>query len=420
MKQRIFISHSNDNPIASDLIRTLVSELETAGFQVLVDIDGFKAGDEWRDEIYSWLGFCHGGIILLGPEALDPQRPWVAREAAILTWRKTLCPDFLVMPVLLPGVTTDHLRTDIQFRDLRLETYQAIAYDNADDTVAAVLDGLSEFRQGGKPPLEEVADQVEILLDGIRQAALEKALDTLNADYKAITSHRSTAAALATAMLQAPLAKAVSALETLVSFAPDTSAIDRIFEIIAPNWVDLDAAGWIARCALMKDDKPAVALNAQTQFAAEMYVRRAACKPPKTCWHLVPITAVFGESAFDDIAHEIWQALHISFANFLLMDPFQANDLDQQLTDLLQDLHQRGRPVVVVCRLPPNAGEMILRLRERYPYLQFLFMSGNELPDAQNYQETVLRLITPALPEGKEQTARKEYTTARAILRHGG
>lgn len=385
----------------------------------MVDIERLKPGAKWRDEIYAWLGLCHGAVILLSPEAFEPGSFWVARESAILTWRNTLSPDFLIIPVLLPGVTTDQLRSDVQFRDLRLETFQVVQHKNSNDTTRVVLDGLSKMTASGTTPMEEIALQVEILIEDIGQVALEKAFEALAVDLDIITPAIALPRALATALLQVPLAEAVKALEILIQFAPDPSAIDRILDIIAPNWVDLNAARWIARCALETSIKPAVVLNAETKFAADMYIRRAACKPPKTCWYVLPITSVFGENTFDDIAQEIWQSLHASFADFLLKDPF-CSDLDQQLAALLQDLQQRARPVVVVCKLPPQANVIILRLRDKFPYLHFLFLSGSELPDAEEYPETVLRLIKPALPHGKEQEARREFIAARTILRPGG
>ena len=419
MKKRIFISHSSNNSISDELIGSLSNALKRERFEVLVDFERIKPGAKWRDEIYTWLGLCHGAVILLSPEALGSGSIWVARESAILTWRNTLVPDFLIIPVLLPGVTTDRLRMDLQFRDLRLETFQVVRHENNAATERAVLDGLSKMSPPGKTPVEEIAIQIEILLEGIGPAALEMAADELAVDIVNSVSATTLPQALAIAMLQVPLSEAVKALEILIQHAPDPSAIDRILDIIAPNWVDLHAARWIARCALEKSNKPAVALNAETKFAADMYIRRAACKPPKTCWHVVPITAVFGENTFDDIAQEIWQSLRNSFADFLLNDPF-LSDFDQQLVALLQDLHQLSRPVVIVCRLPPRANTIILRLRDRFPYLHFLFLSGKELPDAAEYPETVLRLVKPELPQGKEHDARREFIAARTLIRAGG
>lgn len=419
MNKRIFISHSSNNPISTELISCLSTAFIQEGLHVLVDIKRLQPGAKWRDEIYSWLGLCHGAVILLSPEAFVPDSFWVARESAILTWRNTLTPDFRIIPVLLPGVTIQQLRSDLQFRDLRLETFQVVKHENNTETTKALLDGFSALQPPEKTPLEEIVLCVEVLLEGISQVAIEEAYQALDFDLGKLTSDGTLTRALSMAMLHVPLAKAVNALEILVRFAPDSSTVDRILDIIAPNWVDLHAARWIARCALERSNRPAVVLNANTRFAADMYVRRAACKPPRTCWHIVSITTVFGENAFEDIAREIWQSLHACFADFLLKDPF-CSDLDQQLTILMQDLQQLQRPVIVVCKLPPQANEIILRLRDRFPYLQFLFLSGSELPDAGQYPETVLRLIEPALPDGKEQSARREFIAARTILRPGG
>jgi hypothetical protein len=214
------------------------------------------------------------------------------------------------------------------------------------------------------------------------------------------------------------LSDALAALEYLATRTQSPGAVDRILEIIAPSWVDLSAARWIAVCAKLVDRRPGAVINAETRFAAEMYVRRATCLPPKTMWRVVPITAVCGEIAFEDLATEIHAALLTELQPNLLADDFGA-DPDSQLTALLQKLNSLGRPVVIVMRLPGDAAELVPKLQERFPFLIFLFLSGKELPDAAGWPETLLRRVEPKLLAGRESSARTDYEAARTLLRPG-
>ena len=106
---RIFISHSAHEPEARQLLKKIAAGLKKAGFVVLLDRKRLKAGSEWRPEIYTWMGLCHGAVVLLSPSALRPES-WVSTEATILRWRKALDPRMELVPILLPPVTHRELK----------------------------------------------------------------------------------------------------------------------------------------------------------------------------------------------------------------------------------------------------------------------------------------------------------------------
>ena len=209
--------------------------------------------------------------------------------------------------MLLPGVTADHLRADRRFRDLGLHDLQVIAHADADATCSAILDGLANFAAPPRTPLEELAEQIQALLGGVTRDHLEEALRLTGGDEQKLLRVGNAARGLALALLQVPLRDALDALEYLATRMA-SAAVDRILEIIAPTWVDLFAARTIAICATA-ERRPAAVLNAATRFAAEMYVRRATCRPPKTMWRVIGITAAHGELMFEDLATEIVAAL---------------------------------------------------------------------------------------------------------------
>ena len=414
----VFLSHRNGEPAVVTLIETIGQRLDSIGLETWVDFDRLQPGARWRDEIYKWLGVCHAGIVIVSPEALAPDSVWVEREASILSWRKVLDPDFTLIPILLPGVTVAQLRDDVRFRDLGLDDLQLIQHTSLEATCKALHDGLQHLTCPAHTPLEELAEQIQVLLEPMSGQLIEGALRRCDPTPARQAYEGNPRRSLALSLLHSPLSKAVEALEFLATRVAVASSVDRILEIIAPGWVDLAAARWLAFCASASAPRPAAVINAKSRFAADMYVRRASCRPPKTMWHVVSVTGTVGELAFEDLAVEIQQALLDNFAAHLSTDPLDPAP-EVQLPRVLKTLENKRRPVIVVLRIPVSVAELMPRLQDRFPYITFLFLSGDTLPDATQCPEMLVRRIEPALALGREDEAMSEYQAARISLRAG-
>ncbi|RZL40587.1 MAG: TIR domain-containing protein [Rubrivivax sp.] len=410
--RRVFISHRNGRPDEVRFIRRLRDELAAAGFETLVDFERLNAGAALRQDVYTWLGICHAAVVLLSKEALGEDSAWVPTESSILAWRRTLDPKFLLIPVLMPGVEVDDLRVHLRFRDLGLHDLLCIPYVDEAGTIEKIKHAVQPLQPIARTPMEELAEQIEVKLDGVRDDFLEEVTRLCGAGQHQLPAGMLRTRVAALALLQAPLAETLAALEYLAPRLSGAQDIEHILELVAPSWVDLCAARWLAQCALAPAPRPAVVVNARTQFGAEMFVRRACCRPPRTMWHLVKVTAVFGEAVFEDLAMEIQTALEAAFASALQYDDAPA----YQLQLVLNRLHQLGRATVVMLRLNVGFEELIPPLQERFPYLTFLFLSGDELP-AQEFPASLLRLVEPSLAPGQELDALTTYQTARALLR---
>nr|WP_315232126.1 toll/interleukin-1 receptor domain-containing protein [uncultured Albidiferax sp.] len=410
--KRVFISHRNGQASEIAFIKLLKDELAGAGFEVLVDFDRLTAGVTLRQDVYTWLGICHAAIVLLSPEALGADSAWVPTESSILAWRRTLDSKFLLIPVLMPGVEVDDLRVHLRFRDLGLHDLLCIPYENQDEAISQIRSALQPLRPAPRTPMEELAEQIEVKLQGVRDDFLDEVTRLCAAQEHELPAGMLRTRVAALALLQAPLAETLTALEYLSSRLPIANDINHILELLAPGWVDLCAARWIAYCALTPAPRPAVVVNARTQFGAEMFVRRACCRPPRTMWHLVNVTSVFGETVFEDIALEIQTALETTFAYALEYAEFPA----QELLQVLHKMNQLGRATVVIMRLSVGFEELIPSLQERFPYLTFLFLSGNDLP-SEDCPVSLLRFVDPSLQPGQEAEALTTYQTARAMLR---
>jgi hypothetical protein len=214
-------------------------------------------------------------------------------------------------------------------------------------------------------------------------------------------------------LLQVELRHATPVLERLVPHMVDERIAGRILDLLAPAWVDLCAARWLADCALRVGEKPVAVVNASSRFAAEMYVRKASAKPPRTAGPLVSLGQVYGETPLEEMVSEIKRALIQEFR--LETDPFE-DDLDQRLEDLLTLRDDLGKPVFVVMRFDASAWKRLYQLQLALPRITFLVLSGDDFPETVEPTESAVCLIEPKLQPGDELDAKTDWNFARSVI----
>ena len=411
MARRIFISHSNGDPDSLAYIQAISEALTPAGFEILVDRKRLEPGAKWRDEIYTWMGLCHGAVILVSQAAIRPQSIWVPRETSILLWRRTLDPKFLVIPACLGAVKPEHLRGGV-FTDMQLEEIETAPAATPAELAAALTLRFAPLAQP-KTPLEVLASRLAELLRVASDTVIEETIEALAPDPGPLAPVSNRRSFLALTLLQSPLRQSLPALEVLAEYI-DASKIDQIIWMIAPSWVDLCAARWLADCAARGEEKPAAVLNAATAFCARMYVDRAGCRPPQTRWPLVTSTAVHGEQAAPEIAAEVENNL---IQEFRLADDPQMPDPRERLAALLRERQREGRPVFGTLPFSPAIASALPELQRLLPAVTFVLLSGNEFPDSALIGGKRVRLIEPRLAPGVEQKAQVDFDIARSIIR---
>ena len=196
---KLFISHSSrlddvahrytDEDANWRLLREVCDGLKARfgeAVHILVDRDGLIPGDDWNRELNLWLAECHAAVILVSRRALD-RSDWVAKEAAILGWRKALDPDFTLIPVTLEGESCEADIAQGFFGSLDMGRIQAVhAERSAQPIVAAIEQGFVRHetltRGCGHTPLDLLRDAVAHMLAGSQSPAiLDAALDALDA-----------------------------------------------------------------------------------------------------------------------------------------------------------------------------------------------------------------------------------------------
>ena len=411
MGRRIFISHSNSDPDSLAYIDAIHAAMTPLGFDILVDTRRLEPGAKWRDEIYTWLGVCHAAVILVSEAAMKAGSIWVPRETSILLWRPTLDPKFLVIPVCLGNVKPQDLNKGA-FADMQLGEIETAPAATPDELVAALMQRFAPLA-APKTPLESLASRLSELLISASDNAIEEAIDALSVDLDAFPSAGSRRHSLALALLHTPLRDSLAALEVLAEYL-EGSRIDQIIWMIAPSWVDLCAARWLADCAARPDQKPAAILNAGTSFCARMYVDRAGCRPPKTRWPMVNSTGVHGERATLEIVAEVEQNL---IQEFRLADDPQMPDPRDRLAALLNERQHVGRPVFVTLPFSSTLVAALPELQRLLPSVTFIVLTGTEFPSHATLAGKRVRLVEPPLTPGAEVKAQVDFDFVRSIIR---
>lgn len=412
-KPRIFISHSAREPTSGRFLTRLSGALDAAGFDVLVDRERLELGVDWRDELYTWMGLCHGAVILLSESACRADSVWVPRETSILLWRRTLDPNFLIVPVYLDSVTPEHVQGG-GFQDLGLTALQAVPRGTPKRMVEAVKARLGVLKsERPATPLECVAEQMAFLLREVPEDVIGAVSGATGVELGPWSPGAEPRSLLALKLLQVSLSRAIDAIETLSAYLEEASA-DRLLALVAPGWVDLRAARWIPDCAKCQDSKLPVALNAKSLFSAEMYVRRASCQPPKTSWPVYTISGVHGEGAVAELAGEIERCLIRAFG--LTPDPLEQRSLAARLRGVLELRNRQGKPVFIALPFSPSMAKLLPELRRALPLVTFFLLTGDDFPAAEHLDTKLVRRLEPKLEPGAEQRAQDEYDYARSVI----
>ncbi|WP_217577702.1 toll/interleukin-1 receptor domain-containing protein [Mesorhizobium sp. GbtcB19] len=413
---RIFVSHINQDEVSDRFLGDLCSSLRARHMEVLIDIERLKPGSLWRKEIYTWLSICHAAVVLISPKALSDDSIWVPRETSLLMWRRALDPKLTIIPVLCPGVTLEAVEASNRFRDLQIREMQVVNLDAVKNPVEAILGSLDGIGTRGATPFDELVDVIVPLLRGLEPEHIEQAAQLAKNEPTGIGSIADPRRNLAFRMLSSDLEDLRPMLDHLFARSQASARADLgdVLSIVGANWVDLEAAQWIAKeSAERMAGRPAraIALNASSLFAAEMYLQRASYRPPAARWPFIAVTGVSGNETSVEVLDEIDHALAAQMP--LAPDPFQP-DMSARRKRQLQHMQKTGIRLFFVMRLPPSATQLIPMLQDRYREANFFFLTGENEPDMDLYPADKLRLLSPPLAADVEDNALATFDTYRS------
>lgn len=302
MTPRIFISHgAGKDACVRAVLDNIVPRLVASGYEVFVDAEKLRAGDEWHDVLYREMYQCDAAIVLLGPETVAAPR-WVRREAEVLVGRFKVGGLAAVLPGLVGDVTTAEARRQGFDALLSLQAAKQPPWGDTLSSQASALDVadriMAEFSplgsragdQGARDWARRVARYLESarrrspdsLVDAARRLGLcEDELVHVKARIGAelYLSHR---------MLSGGVSEKLPSAVEWLKPALGADQLRQLSAEVMPSWVDQEAArcflpdGAATKSADSGACSPVLVFNAFQEWTAEQYVRRALSNAPDT------------------------------------------------------------------------------------------------------------------------------------------
>jgi hypothetical protein len=282
----IFISHSSAEDADQAALLAAIKAKFDADFEILLDQDLLKAGDSWRDELHTWMAMCQAAIVVLSPGVVA-RAEWVLKEFTILSWRRSLDPNFVLIPILLPTVQRSNFDQGL-FAPLLVNELQMVSGGTA-AIVARLEARLRELVEREPTQLADLIDNIAGKLAALtdkecRQTALGLDGEPLHWDSR-LTEHER----LARRMVHADFTKLCDVLIRKSPRIGPGAACD-ILEWLFTCWIDPEAVLGIPEVAA--GPHRAIALNGRYPRTAHLYVRRAFCNyPPGSIEAQIKMTA---------------------------------------------------------------------------------------------------------------------------------
>jgi hypothetical protein len=394
----VFISHSSHSAPALAWLNAFAGALreDPDAVEPRFDLELITTGKRWREVINGMLWEGPAGVVLISPGALAS--PWVLKEATILRARFDRQEEFLLVPVRC-GVTMEELQASPLWGPLDLPAVQFPRSSDPAGVAAEVKAQLAPLASMlDRSPLARLAGQVA---GELRESAEAQCQDVLNKIGEALPARMvdetdGYARAITAWVLRQPppaLNRVADALAELGKSFPADRVL-AILELVAPLWVDPEAASRLVEAHSRPDGPRSVALAcAKPQVTVRHYLDSAYLPLPSPFFErLHGITS--GPHA-DDVADELRKALRRRSAEL-------REESDDEIDEFLNRLR---RPFYVSVGLPDDS-EVMADLRSRYPKITFIYHAGaSRDPDE-------LPWVLPQLEVGEESAAFSDYVEA--------
>ncbi|MDX3454534.1 TIR domain-containing protein [Streptomyces sp. ME02-8801-2C] len=401
---QVFISHSSRSDPLAEKVREQISKgLAERNYEVKVDTDALKPGDDWCPTLYKWLAECDAAVILFNQEAIDSF--WVRREVNILMWRRALNPGLLIIPVLIGGLTSSVLK-DNGFSDVLPVEFARTSPEVADETAVERLVNqvLEEF--GTLPDLSGEPDSMRkwigVIADYLertdKKAALTEAGRALGIADEHLQNNAQAGVGQFLAQQMLDAAPGEHLKKALWKIAPylDGDSLQRLITQVTPAWI----SGEVARHILPPvpgdaSHRRTVALNACESGTARQFVDRAMCLDFGHYW----IGAAGGVPVGEDLVLETLDQCFSAVRRILGMPP------DWPLEKL------RFRPdcfhflTLAMHKLKPETvAEVVEELHRVVPQLIIILLTGDNPSTAESLREFRLdEVIVLSPPLGPDE-----------------
>jgi hypothetical protein len=425
--RRVFISQTAiRGSQAEALLAALRSHLDGMELKYF-DESYIRPGEPWRVRLYHELAFCDAAIVLLDNEALKPDSWWMRREAYSLLWRQYLGSVELRI-ALLDGIRSSDVRS-AGYGDLaELQHVKVPAGADLSSIAVKLTAGFGASKANDDDPMRKWATGIADILKKVDiPEALKEFAEALGLDdhdlrtvQKLIETERCQY--LAHQLLGRTDAERIYLAVQGIRHIIGRDSTRYLAEWTVPAVVDGEAAGKLLRRQISDQEKrrPVFVLNAEVGATAGVYVKRASCCDPR--YRHVEVSAALGENLTDELIVECEKAV----AGLLYLDTdTSSRRVQRQLADYREGkskLVEAGYLTVVLADAPIDKVAKAIRvIRDRFPWLAVIVITGPEIPESDDMDKWGLRGLTPLEPQlaDDEETQLEQVQRALSELTAG-
>jgi TIR domain-containing protein len=419
IKARIFISHSAKDDASRQLRDCLYLALESGGYVPLLDQQQLESGDDWRRKLRTWLGLCHAAVVLISPNVIESTQakpigsPWVYNEAAILVWRRELDEEFVVVPVILPGVDVSKLNQG-PFEPLNLLAIQGVTVapgEKPEAVIPRILARLEERKEqlANKTPMQELEQFMAQSLEPLKSQALETVATQLQIELGPWRSDDNQATAFVRALFHRESDVIAKAIQRLSAYpAVSRQALRQMRDILTAFWIDPQAVAPVAHVVKLPLKQRAVSLGAEHMIIASMYIQRACCLYPG--WDAPWVNNVAATRQAKRLIAEITKSIRERLKLYENGVPFS----DDMVKRYVNKAYQQ-KPLFVIV---PGAvdAEVLTAVRNDFPTVTFFLVLGHKPIGLQQLAQNYVAHLLPDLDAEKEDDIWIAYTSTKQYV----
>jgi hypothetical protein len=416
MKTLIFVSHSSaDNALTDAFCKQLEGLLGgQANYQILVDTQTLETGGIWPVQLHEMMAGCHAAVVLLSDSALKSR--WVLKELTILSWRKSLEPQFNLFIAQFPGITDDQVEQS-GYAPLEFRRIQGINSNDPALIAARVHAGLQANAIAPATTLfDRLAKKLGELLRQADAQSLKDLAQDLKAEWPAWRPQTDPTTALVESICRQILRGDLGSFPGLAELFESLKtklpphALEDVLKLAAPHWVDRQAAGQFGNLIDRRKPQPqcgiaAINGNHAKLYTGKMYLGRA-----------FPLGSEYRLHAPNRPPHGDVLAYYTA----AICDAYKATDEDY--AGLKEDeivARLKTEPPWLFVVIEPLDHRGLKELREKFPTVCFLIDVGAQDYDKAALPEGVTRLLPP-VDTAIEDKQHNDYRRARRIMKGTG
>ena len=405
-KPPLFISHATSGLHSSDRtvqLRDLTARyLAERGWAPFLDAEKLKAGYNWRSTILANLARARAGITFFNRRAAEESK-WVAAEALILCFRRSLDPEFQFVRVFLEG-TRIHDTCFGRYEPFEMNNIQALKDDPGlpVETIAQQIADRFDPVRASRPDPSPWVNRVMSLLSRVEMNALVLAAGELQLSIEEYmagdrnVSGEMIRRAIVQLFHHLPPEESLGAFRHLVT-ALDRAQASQLSACFTAKWVANESIETLMCVSRPEAPSRLLSVSAARQEDLQEYLNRAKIELDRGTVWAFSVAGAPGEGDEMGLAR-VEFAIRESMlgADSLLADENVELPLPAAVTEVMSNPED-----VAICALPRDyASAIILReLSARYPRIVFIAQAAGTVISDAMAQCGVRGLPPPLTPE---------------------